>query len=153
MKRVLATLAAVLALSAALAFGNPHPSVALRVGYAGSADFGFEVSTNCQLFQPPVGTLKPTIDLSYHYPFTSASFGMRYLLAVPPLEGIRAGGGAGIGYADGFYGYVRADAEFDLDVGTLPLPVFLGVDAGYAVKFQEDAYGGFFAALKLGVRF
>jgi len=153
MKRILWALGMVLGLSAALALGNPHPSLAVRGGYAGGAAFGLEASWNCLLFQPPVGALRPTLDLGYAGGALDAVFGMRYLASPPLLEGIRVGGGAGVGHAGGFYGFARADAEFDLEVGALPLPAFLGLDAGYAFGFQKGAFEGPFAALKLGFRF
>ncbi len=153
MKRIVLAIGLLFGLSLALAFGNPHPSAALRGGYAGGAAFGLEASWDCLLFQPPVGALRPTLDLGYARGGLDAAFGMRYLASLPLLEGLRAGGGAGVGYAGGFYGFVRADAEFDLDVGTLPLPAFLGLDAGYAFKLEKDAFKGPFVALKLGLRF
>ncbi len=153
MKQILWALGTVLGLSAALALGNPHPSLAVRGGYAGGAAFGLEASWNCLLFQPPLGALRPTLDLGYAGGGLDAAFGMRYLASLPLLEGLRAGGGAGVGHAGGFYGFLRADAEFDLDVGTLPLPAFLGLDAGYAFNLEKDAFKGPFAALKLGLRF
>ncbi len=152
MKRILWALGMVLGLSWALALGNPHPSLAVRGGYAGGAAFGLEASWNCLLFQPPVGALRPTLDVGYAGGL-DAAFAMRYLASLPLMEGIRLGGGAGVGYAGGFYGFARGDLEFDLDVGTLPLPVFLGLDAGYAFNLERDAFKGPFAALKLGLRF
>ena len=154
MKRVWVLLA-VLSLGGALAFGPNNPSVALRGGYAGGAAFGLEASWDCRFYTPPVGALRPTLDLGYALGGVDASFGMRYLASLPTLEGLRVGGGAGVGHAQDFYAYVRADAEFDLDVGTLPLPAFIGFDAGYAIPFKADSKGlqGFFAAVKFGLRF
>ncbi len=153
MKRSLQRLLAPLAVLAALATANPHPSVAVRAGYAGDLALGLEVAWDCLLFQPPLGRLRSTLDVLYLDARPGVAWSARYLVSPPLLEGIRFGGGAGLGYLGGLYGFVRGDAEFDLDVGTLPLPAFLGLDAGYATGFTEGAFEGVFAGLRLGVRF
>lgn len=148
MKRLIGALLMVFGFSVALAVG----SVALRGGYAGAWMYGVEASLD-GFFQPPIGSLQATLDLGYAGEVLRVEAGPRYLISLPLLEGIRFGGGAGLGYAGGFFGFARGDAEFDLDVGTLPLPAFLGLDAGYAVALEKGAFEGVFAALKLGLRF
>ncbi len=150
MKKALLAIGLVLALGSALAIGNLAPSVALRGGYAGGAAFGIEASWNCMLYQPPVGALRPTLDLGYAGGF-NGSFAMRYLTGLPGVKGLRLGGGAGIGYSGAFYGLVRGDIEYDLPVTGLPAPLFFGADAGYAFPFSGT--GAPFVAAKLGMRF
>ncbi len=150
MKKALLAIGLVLALGSALAIGNLAPSVALRGGYAGVAAFGLEASWNCILYQPPVGALRPTLDLGYAGGF-SGSFAMRYLTGLPGVQGLRLGGGAGVGYGGVFFGLVRGDLEYDLPVSGLPAPLFVGADAGYAFAFT--GVGSPFAAVKVGLRF
>ncbi len=155
MKKGLLVLALLGALSLAQAFS---PSAALRGGFAGGAGaFGLEASWDCLLFQPPVGALRPTLDLMVADSF-QGTFAMRYLLPMEGVEGLRLGGGLGLGYsgaetgrAGGLFGVFRVDAEFDLPLKDLPTPVFAGMDGGYAIG-APAAEGAFFS-LKLGARF
>ena len=155
MKKGLLALALLAALSLAQAFS---PSAALRGGFAGNAGaFGLEASWDCLLYQPPVGALRPTLDLMVADSF-QATFAMRYMLPLEEVQGLRLGGGIGIGYSGsetgrtgGLFGVFRVDIEFDLPLKDLPAPIFAGVDGGYAIG-APAAEGAFFS-LKLGARF
>ncbi len=155
MKKGLLALALLAALSLAQAFS---PSAALRGGFAGNAGaFGLEASWDCLLYQPPVGALRPTLDLMVADSF-QATFAMRYMLPLEEVQGLRLGGGIGVGYsgsetgrAGGLFGVFRVDTEFDLPLKDLPAPIFAGVDGGYAIG-APAAEGAFFS-LKLGARF
>lgn len=155
MKKGLLALALLAALSLAQAFS---PSAALRGGFAGDAGaFGLEASWDCLLYQPPVGALRPTLDLMVADSF-QATFAMRYMLPLEEVQGLRLGGGIGVGYsgsetgrAGGLFGVFRVDTEFDLPLKDLPAPIFAGVDGGYAIG-APAAEGAFFS-LKLGARF
>lgn len=146
MRRILGVLAVVLGLGLAqFSMENLKPSLAV-VG--GSQGFGLEASWNCQLFQPPVGEVRPALDLAYNVNGNwNGSFLFRYLY--PVAEGLKAGVGLGV-VIPGFQFantalYFRADAEYDLKAA-LGAPLFLGGDLGLA--------GGKFAGqLKVGYRF
>ncbi len=153
MKRTLVLIGAVFALTGAFATGGLSPSLALRAGYAGAVSFGLEASWNCQLYQPPVGALRPALNLGMTGGGLSAAFAMRYLMDAPGGEGLRLGGGAGLGYQNGGFGLVRLDAEFDLPLSGLPAPAFVGMDAGYAFALTKGAFAGPFASFKAGLRF
>lgn len=124
---------------------NLKPSLAV-VG--GSQGFGLEASWNCLLFQPPVGEVRPALDLAYNVDGNwNGAFLFRYLY--PLAEALRAGIGLGVaipGFQFGNTGfYFRADAEYDLKA-TLGAPLFLGGDLGLA-------RGQLAGHLKLGYRF
>ncbi|GAB5601531.1 hypothetical protein FJNA_00550 [Thermus sp. FJN-A] len=146
MRKVLALLVVAFGLaSAQLSVENLKPSLAVIGGTQG---FGLEVSWHCLLFQPPVGEVRPALDLAYDVnKNVNAAFLFRYLY--PVAEGLRAGAGLGVSIPSLNFGdtrfYFRADAEYDLE-STLKTPLFLGGDVGMA--------GGMPAAqLKLGYRF
>jgi len=115
------------------------PSVALTGGNL--VGFGVEASWNCLLYQPPVGVLRPTLDLALDTNLRGA-FLMRYLYGLG--QGLQAGGGLGLTFGP-VNPYLRADAEYDLPAG-LGLPLFLGADLGTDLN-------RFLAHLKVGVRF
>lgn len=144
MRRLLALLLLVLGMaSAQFSVENLKPSLAVVGGTQG---FGAELSWHCLLFQPPVGEVRPALDVAYvgGGPVNGA-FLFRYLY--PLAEGLNGGVGLGVAFP-GFQSanfYFRADAEYDLKA-VLGLPAFLGGDLGLA--------GGTLAAqMKLGYRF
>ncbi|WP_038059033.1 hypothetical protein [Thermus amyloliquefaciens] len=144
MRRILGVLTVVLGLGLAqFSVENLKPSLAVVGGTQG---FGAELSWHCLLFQPPVGEVRPALDVAYVVNgAVNGAFLFRYLY--PLAEGLKAGVGLGVAFP-GFQSanfYFRADAEYDLKAA-LGLPVFLGGDVGLA--------GGALAAqMKLGYRF
>ncbi len=127
------------------------PSVALLGGYGGRALGGLEASWDCQLFQPPVGALRPTLNLAYDGQDLQGAFLMRYLLGVG--EGVRAGGGLGLRYHKNPQVYLRGDLEYGLGALT-NLPLFLGADLGYALGvLSNNPQSGPVFQVKLGYRF
>lgn len=116
------------------------PSLAVTGGTL--VGFGVEASWNCLLYQPPVGTLKPTLDLSLDFNAFRGAFLMRYLYGLG--QGLQVGGGLGLTFGP-VNPYLRADAEYDLPA-SLGLPIFLGADLGTDLN-------QFLAHVKLGVRF
>lgn len=131
--------------SAQLSLDTLKPSFAFVGGTQG---FGGELSWHCLLFQPPVGEVRPALDLAYTLDGSlNGAFLFRYLY--PVAEGLKAGAGLGVavpGFNFGNTGlYFRADAEYDL-AQALNAPAFVGADLGLA--------GGKLAAqLKVGYRF
>ncbi|AMA75257.1 hypothetical protein AV541_03055 [Thermus parvatiensis] len=131
--------------SAQFSVGHLKPSLA-AVG--GTQGFGVELSWHCLLFQPPVGEIRPALDLAYTVGGQlNGAFLFRYLY--PVAEGLRAGVGLGValpGFDFANLGlYFRADAEYDL-AQFLNAPAFVGADLGLA--------GGTLAAqFKVGYRF
>lgn len=144
MRRILGVLMVAFGLGLAqFSVENLKPSLA-AVG--GTQGFGLEASWHCQLFQPPVGEVRPALDVGYDVNGNwNGAFLFRYLY--PLAEGLKAGVGLGAVFP-GFSGaqfYFRADAEYDLKAA-LGVPLFLGGDVGLA--------GGTLAAqMKLGYRF
>ncbi|BDG15928.1 hypothetical protein YIM73518_21490 [Thermus brockianus] len=129
--------------SAQFSVENLKPSLAVLGGTQG---FGAELSWHCLLFQPPVGEVRPALDVAYTVSGAwNGAFLFRYLY--PVAEGLRAGVGLGVvvpGFSDAKF-YFRAHAEYDLKAA-LGAPLFLGGDVGLA--------GGVLAAqMKLGYRF
>ncbi|MGC8876911.1 hypothetical protein [Thermus sp.] len=146
MRKALILLVAAMGLaSAQVSLENLRPSLA-AVG--GTQGFGVEVSWYCLLFQPPVGEVRPALDLAYTLGGSlNGAFLFRYLY--PVAEGLKAGAGLGVAVPGFNFGnlafYFRADAEYDL-ASVLKAPVFLGGDLGLA--------GGKLAAqMKVGFRF
>lgn len=121
------------------------PSLAVVGGVQG---FGAEVSWHCQLFQPPVGEVRPALDLAYDVGGNlNAAFLFRYLY--PVASELKVGMGLGVAlpgfrFADTRL-YFRADAEYDLKAA-LGMPLFLGGDVGLAGNTLA-------AQMKLGYRF
>jgi hypothetical protein len=114
----------------------------------GTQGFGVEVSWHCQLFQPPVGEVRPALDLAYDVDGSlNGAFLFRYLY--PVAEGLKAGVGLGVGIPGLNFGntrfYFRADAEYDLKAA-LGSPLFVGGDFGLLGNTPT-------AQLKLGYRF
>ncbi|WP_243094807.1 hypothetical protein [Thermus thalpophilus] len=144
MRKLFGALVVVLGLaSAQFSVENLKPSLALVGGTQG---LGAELSWHCLLFQPPVGEVRPALDVAYTVSGSwNGAFLFRYLY--PLAEGLKAGVGLGAVFP-GFSGaqfYFRADAEYDLKAA-LGVPLFLGGDVGLA--------GGTLAAqMKLGYRF
>ncbi|GLV47665.1 hypothetical protein TJA_08340 [Thermus sp. LT1-2-5] len=144
MRKLLGALVVALGLaSAQFSVETLKPSVALVGGTQG---FGVELSWHCLLFQPPVGEVRPALDVAYTVSGSwNGAFLFRYLY--PLAEGLNAGVGLGAvfpGFRSAQF-YFRADAEYDLK-GALGAPLFLGGDVGLA--------GGALAAqMKLGYRF
>jgi hypothetical protein len=61
----------------------------------GTQGFGLELSWHCQLFQPPVGEVRPALDLAYDVDGkVNGAFLFRYLY--PVAEGLKAGVGLGV---------------------------------------------------------
>ncbi|MGQ9510757.1 MAG: hypothetical protein ACUVS9_02435 [Thermaceae bacterium] len=139
MKRVLG-LFLVLGLGLAQEF---KPSFAITGGTL--MGVGVEASWNCLLYQPPVGTLKPTLDLGLNSSFDNfqGAFLMRYFYDFG--QGVQAGAGLGLTFGQGLKPYLRSDLEYGLplDIGQ---PLFVGGDLG--TDFEN-----FLAHLKIGVRF
>ncbi len=117
------------------------PSLALVGGNQG---FGLEVSWHCLLYQPPVGEVRPALDLTYNNGFKGA-FLFRYLY--PLAQGLGAGGGIGVAFPDGRV-YLRGDVEYSL-AQLAGLPLFVGADLGLR-GFGSDALA---FQVKLGYRF
>ena len=146
MRKLFVLLAAAMGLaSAQFSAETLKPSLA-AVG--GTQGFGLEFSWHCLLFQPPVGEVRPALDLAYTVSGeVNGAFLFRYLY--PVAEGLKAGLGLGV-VIPGFQFantalYFRADAEYDLKAA-LGAPLFLGGDLCLA--------GGKFAGqLKVGYRF
>lgn len=114
----------------------------------GAQGFGVEVSWHCQLFQPPVGEVRPALGLAYELDGSlNGAFLFRYLY--PVAEGLKAGVGLGVGVPELNFGktrfYFRADAEYDLKAA-LGSPLFVGGDFGLLGNTPT-------AQLKLGYRF
>ncbi|VCU52346.1 hypothetical protein TTHN1_00091 [Thermus thermophilus] len=146
MRKLFVLLAAAMGLaSAQFSAETLKPSLA-AVG--GTQGFGLEFSWHCLLFQPPVGEVRPALDLAYTVSGeVNGAFLFRYLY--PVAEGLRAGAGLGValpGFDFANLGlYFRADAEYDL-AQFLNAPAFVGADLGLA--------GGTLAAqFKVGYRF
>ena len=146
MRKLLATAVLLLGLaSAQFSVENLKPSFAL-VGV--TQGFGGELSWHCLLFQPPVGEVRPALDLAYTLGGSmNGAFLFSYLY--PVAEGLKAGVGLGValpGFSFANLGlYFRADAEYDL-AQFLNAPAFVGADLGLA--------GGTLAAqFKVGYRF
>ena len=146
MRKLFVLLAAAMGLaSAQFSAETLKPSLA-AVG--GTQGFGLEFSWHCLLFQPPVGEVRPALDLAYTVSGeVNGAFLFRYLY--PVAEGLKAGAGLGValpGFSFANLGlYFRADAEYDL-ARFLNAPAFVGADLGLA--------GGRLAAqLKVGYRF
>ncbi|MDM7325030.1 MAG: hypothetical protein P3W93_008680 [Thermus sp.] len=146
MRKLFAILTVVFGLGLAqFSVENLKPSLAV-VG--GSQGFGLEVSWHCQLFQAPVGEVRPALDIAYAVNGNwNGAFLFRYLY--PLAEELRGGVGLGVAIPGFQFAntslYFRADAEYDLKAA-LGAPLFLGGDLGLA--------GGQLAGqLKLGYRF
>ena len=92
MRKLLATAVLLLGLaSAQFSVENLKPSFALVGGTQG---FGGELSWHCLLFQPPVGEVRPALDLAYDVNGNlNGAFLFRYLYQV--AEGLKAGVGLG----------------------------------------------------------
>ncbi len=146
MRRLLALLLLVLGMaSAQFSVENLKPSLAVVGGTQG---FGAELSWHCLLFQPPVGEVRPALDVAYvTNGAVNGAFLFRYLY--PLAEGLKGGVGLGVVIPGFQFGntslYFRADAEYDLKA-TLGVPLFLGGDLGVAA-------GKLAAQLKVGYRF
>ncbi len=146
MRKLLAALVLALGVaSAQFSVENLRPSLA-AVG--GTQGFGVEVSWHCLLFQPPVGEVRPALDLAYDAGGkVNGAFLLRYLYPFP--EGLKVGVGLGVSVPGFDFGntrlYFRADAEYDLKA-VLGSPFFLGGDIGLAGNALA-------AQLKLGYRF
>ncbi|GAA6743786.1 hypothetical protein [Thermus antranikianii] len=146
MRRILGVLAALFGLGLAqFSVENLKPSLA-AVG--GTQGFGLEASWHCQLFQPPVGEVRPVLDIAYNVNGNwNGAFLFRYLY--PLAESLQAGVGMGVAVPGFQFGntslYFRADAEYDLKT-TLGAPFFLGGDLGLAGNKLA-------AQLKVGYRF
>jgi hypothetical protein len=131
--------------SAQFSVESLKPSLA---AIGGNQGFGLEASWHCQLFQPPVGVVRPALDLAYVINGSvNGAFLFRYLY--PVAEGLKAGVGLGVSIPGFDFGntrfYFRADAEYDLKAA-LGSPIFLGGDFGLAGNVPT-------AQLKLGYRF
>lgn len=146
MRRILGVLMVAFGLGwAQFSVENLKPSLA-AVG--GTQGFGLEASWHCQLFQPPVGEVRPALDVGYDVNGNwNGAFLFRYLY--PLAEGLKGGVGLGVVIPGFQFGntslYFRADAEYDLKA-TLGAPLFLGGDLGVAA-------GKLAAQLKVGYRF
>ncbi|TBH20709.1 hypothetical protein [Thermus thermamylovorans] len=146
MRKLLALLLVVSGLaSAQLSIEGLKPSAA---AIGGTQGFGLEVSWHCQLFQLPLGEVRPALSLAYDVNGNwNGAFLLRYLY--PLAEDLRGGVGFGVaipGFQFANTGlYFRADAEYDLKA-TLGAPLFLGGDLGVAA-------GKLAAQLKVGYRF
>ncbi len=131
--------------SAQFSVESLKPSLA---AIGGTQGFGLELSWHCQLFQPPVGEVRPALDLAYDVDGSlNGAFLFRYLY--PVAEGLKARVGLGVGIPGLNFGntrfYFRADAEYDLKAA-LGSPLFLGGDFGLLGNTPA-------AQLKLGYRF
>jgi hypothetical protein len=131
--------------SAQFSVESLKPSLA---AIGGNQGFGLEASWHCQLFQPPVGEVRPALDLAYVINGSvNGAFLFRYLY--PVAEGLKAGVGLGVSIPGFDFGktrfYFRADAEYDLKAA-LGSPIFLGGDFGLLGNTLA-------AQLKLGYRF
>ncbi|MFN4232348.1 hypothetical protein [Thermus sp.] len=146
MRRILGVLAVVFGFSLAqFSLENLKPSLAVVGGTQG---FGLEASWHCLLFQPPVGEVRPALDIAYDVNGNwNGAFLFRYLY--PLAEGLKAGVGLGVAIPGFRFPdtslYFRADAEYDLKAA-LGAPLFLGGDLGVAA-------GKLAAQLKVGYRF
>lgn len=146
MRKLFVLLAVAMGLaSAQFSVETLKPSLA-AVG--GTQGFGLEVSWHCLLFQPPVGEVRPALDLAYTVSGeVNGAFLFRYLY--PVAEGLKAGVGLGVSVPKFQFGgtrfYFRADAEYDLKAAT-GAPLFLGGDLGLAGNTLA-------AQIKLGYRF
>ncbi len=115
MRKTLILLVAAMGLaSAQVSLDTLKPSLAVVGGTQG---FGLEASWHCLLFQPPVGEVRPALDLAYDVNGNvNGAFLFRYLY--PVAEGLRAGAGLGVVVPGFNFGnlalYFRADAEYDL---------------------------------------
>jgi hypothetical protein len=79
--------------SAQFSVESLKPSLA---AIGGAQGFGLELSWHCQLFQPPVGVVRPALDLAYDVGGkVNGAFLFRYLY--PVAEGLKAGVGLGVG--------------------------------------------------------
>jgi hypothetical protein len=144
MRKLLLTLDVFFGLaSAQVSLDGLKPSVALM---GGSQGFGVELSWHCLLFQPPVGEVRPALDLGFTAAGeASGAFLFRY--HYPFAEELRAGAGMGVGFPK-FWDpklYLRLDAEYHLKA-LVGAPLFLGADFG----LLGDKPAGH---LKLGYRF
>lgn len=144
MRRLLAIVILVLGMaSAQFSLENLKPSLAVVGGTQG---FGVELSWHCLLFQPPVGEVRPALDVAYDvHGNWNGAFLFRYLY--PLAEGLKGGVGLGVAFPafSKAHFYFRADAEYDVKAA-LGMPVFLGGDLGLAGNVLA-------AQIKLGYRF
>ncbi|MFN3179078.1 MAG: hypothetical protein ACK41R_02830 [Thermus sp.] len=146
MRRILGVLAVVFGFSLAqFSLENLKPSLAVVGGTQG---FGLEASWHCLLFQPPVGEVRPALDIATDlHGNGNGAFLFRYLY--PLAEGLKAGVGLGVAIPGFQFAstslYFRADAEYDLKAA-LGAPLFLGGDLGVAA-------GKLAAQLNVGYRF
>ncbi|WP_117237210.1 hypothetical protein [Thermus sediminis] len=146
MRKLLAAVLLVFGMaSAQFAVEDLKPSLA---AIGGTQGFGVEISWHCQLFQLPVGEVRPALDLAYDVNGNfNGAFLLRYLY--PLAEELKAGAGLGVSVPGFNFGnvqlYFRADLEYDLKAA-LGSPLFLGGDLGLAGNTLA-------AQLKLGYRF
>ncbi|WP_457638260.1 hypothetical protein [Oceanithermus sp.] len=131
MKKALVAITFVLAL-AAMAEGSTY-SISASLGYNGGFLGGVEATWDCQLYQPPVGRLRPTIDLEYGAGGVQGAALMRFVNRVPNLP-VGLGGGLGVRYQSGIQAYGRLDGMLKLDK-IVGYPIVLSADAGYAYGF------------------
>ena len=113
MRKLLATAVLLLGLaSAQFSVENLKPSFALVGGTQG---FGGELSWHCLLFQPPVGEVRPALDLAYDVNgHLHGAFLFRYLY--PVAEGLKAG--VGLGVALPGFSFANLGLYFRADDGT-----------------------------------
>ncbi|WP_456410669.1 hypothetical protein [Oceanithermus sp.] len=133
MKKVLVALVLTLGFAAMAAEGTF--SVSGSVGYAGGWFGGIEATWDCQLYQPPVGRLRPTIDFEYGAGGIQGAALMRFVNRVPNLP-VGLGGGLGLRYQDGVQAYGRLDGMLKLDK-IVGYPIVLSADVGYAYGFGD----------------
>jgi len=133
MKKALTILFFSLALAAMAAEGTF--SISGSVGSAGGWFGGIEATWDCQLYQPPVGRLRPTIDLEYGAGGIQGAALMRFVNRVPDLP-VGLGGGLGVRYQGGVQAYARLDGMLKLDK-IVGYPIVLSADVGYAYGFGD----------------
>lgn len=129
--------------SAQVSLEGLKPSLALL---GGSQGFGVELSWHCLLFQPPVGEVRPALDLAFTAGGeVNGAFLFRY--HYPVAEELNVGAGLGLAFPKFQEAklYLRLDGEYGLKA-LVGAPLFLGGDFGLLG-------GGLAGHLKLGYRF
>ncbi len=140
----------ILALSMAALAAEGTYAISGSIGYSDGIIGGVEATWDCQLYQPPVGRIRPTIDLEYGAGGVQGAALARFVNQISKA-GFGVGAGLGVRYHEGVQAYGRLDGMFKLDkyVG---YPILLSADAGYAYGFG-GAPQEFVAHFKVGYCF